>query len=79
MVLSPPALRILGAAFEVGKGGLTRELAASANRSNLTTADDYLRALTKLGLLRRREAEGRRVSYHLSAAGRAFVARRPLR
>lgn len=75
MVLAPPARRILEAAHEAA-GGLSRERAAQANGSRLTTADDYLRALARLGFLQR-ERSGRGVAYHLTDAGRALIERRP--
>jgi predicted transcriptional regulator len=77
MALAPPALRILEAAGEASEG-LSREQAALANGSRLTTADDYLRALARLGFLDR-VRKGRGLAYHLTEHGRALIERRPPR
>jgi predicted transcriptional regulator len=73
-VVTGPALRVLEAALRT-KSGLTRQAAAKANRSGLTTADDYLRALAKLGFLER--TQPRPAIYRLTDSGRALVERRP--
>jgi predicted transcriptional regulator len=75
-VLNGPALRMLEAAHRSG-GALTREGAATANSTGVKTADDYLRALEKLGLLTK-ESESGRVAYRLAEPGRALVERRKL-
>jgi hypothetical protein len=73
-VLAPPALRILEAAA-VASDPLTRDQAARSNGSRVTTADDYLRALARLGFLQKHEL-GRQITYSLTGAGRAIVERR---
>lgn len=75
MVLARPALKVLEAARD--HGPITRQDAARYNGSGVTTADDYLRALAKLGLLSAKR-EPRPIAYSLSAAGLAVVDRRSL-
>ena len=75
MVLAPPALVILEAAARA-KQPLTRRQAADANDSGETTADDYLRALARLGFLER-VSVGRGIGYQLTASGQALAERRP--
>jgi DNA-binding IclR family transcriptional regulator len=77
MALAAPALRVLEAAGAMDL--LTREQAAEANGSGLTTADDYLRALERLGFMeRRRTGRGKEIGYALTIVGRALVERRSL-
>ena len=77
MVLARPALLILEQAARA-KEPLSREAAARATGSGVTTADDYLRALAKLGFLET-DKRDRRLRYGLTDAGRALVSREPPR